>query len=101
MMSLSELHAEMKKIQAEEEEKDRIYVVYMVGCIECNVPSGIYAVLDNKEDAEAMVKDRNEKYCTWKIWGGQGYWSYQAMKMGALNPDYPFDKEDVNEEGEE
>ena len=107
MMSLSELHSEMKKIQAEiarleiEEEKDRIYVVYMVGCIECNVPSGIYAVLDNKEDAEAMVKDRNEKYCPWKIWGGQGYWSYQGMKMGVLNTDYPFDKEDVNEEGEE
>ena len=105
--SVDELHAEIMEIQAKilkiemEEEKDRIYVVYMIGCIECEVPSGIYAVLDNKEDAEAMVKDRNEKYCPGDKFGGQGYWDYQAMKIDVLNTDYPFDKADEEDEEEE
>ena len=72
----------------------QVWVVYMIGCIECGVPSAIYGVFDNEADAKTMYDEMRVSHETWETYGGQGYWDYQEMTIGVINTNYPFEPDD-------
>ena len=67
-----------------------IWVVGLVGCIECGVPSGIYGVFTDEKVAKAHYENLNENYGTWDIHGGDGFWflEHQILDKVCLDHEY-------------
>ena len=47
------------------------YIVLLIGCIECGVPSYPVAITETKEQAEIIV---NQQKSTWELYGGDGFY---------------------------
>ncbi len=72
-----------------------VWVVGLVGCIECGVPSGIFGVFDSKELATMYYDEMRQSHDSWDRFGGEGYWYIEEMTINALNNQgWPFGDEE-------
>lgn len=54
------------------------YIIMLIGCIECGVPSYPIAITETEEEATAIV---DEQESTWKLFGGDGYYAVFETAM--------------------
>ena len=71
-----------------------VWVVGMVGCIECSVPSGIYGVFDSEKEAQKAHDKMEDSHGTWTKFSGDGYWYITPMTINEVRTEYPFEEEE-------
>ena len=63
------------------------YIVVNIGCIECGVSSNIVGVFDNRQKAESIVAQCNEKY-SWREYGQNHFEIFKMPKINIINTEY-------------
>ena len=62
------------------------YIIMLIGCIECGVPSYPIATTETEEEAIEIVEEQES---TWKLFGGDGF--YAVYELSTL----PIGKESL------
>lgn len=65
------------------------YILVNIGCIECGVSSNIVGVFDNKEKAELIAKQCDDKY-DWREGGQNSYEIFEMPELNIINTEYDF-----------
>lgn len=63
------------------------YILVNIGCIECGVSSNIVGVFDNKEMAEKIESQCNEKY-GWREGGQNSFEVFEMPELNVINTEY-------------
>jgi len=63
------------------------YILVNIGCIECGVSSNIVGVFDNKEMAEKLQSQCNEKY-DWREGGQNSFEIFEMPELNVVNAEY-------------
>jgi len=63
------------------------YIVVNIGCIECGVSTNIVGVFDNKEKAESIVAQCDEKY-DWREGGQNAFEIFEMPEINVVNSEY-------------
>ena len=63
------------------------YIVVNIGCIECGVSTNIVGVFDNKEKADSIVTQCNEKY-DWREGGQNAFEIFEMPEINVVNSEY-------------
>lgn len=65
-----------------------VWVVGLVGCIECGVPSGIFGVFTDKQVAKNHLDILRVDSNTWDIHGGDGFWYMEEQTLDIVCPNH-------------
>lgn len=63
------------------------YIVVNIGCIECDVSTNIVGVFDNKEKAESIVAQCDEKY-SWREGGENIFKIFEMPEINVIHSEY-------------
>ena len=63
------------------------YIVVNIGCIECGVSTNIVGVFDNKEKAESIAKQCDDKF-SWREGGQNSFEVFEMPELNVINAEY-------------
>ena len=67
--------------------RDELWVVVNIGCIECGVSSNIVGVFDSKDYAEKVAEECFNKY-SWREEGQNAFEVFKLPSINVINAEY-------------
>lgn len=63
------------------------YIVVNIGCIHCHISSNIVGIFNDKEKAESIVAQCDEKY-SWRECGDNAFEIFEMPELNVVNAEY-------------
>jgi hypothetical protein len=66
------------------------FIVVNIGCIECGITSNIVGVFDDKEKADSIAKEFDNKF-GWRDGGQNAFEVFEMPELNIIHPEYLTD----------